>query len=316
MSRAIIETRAVTKEFGRGGKVVALQDVSFTVDEGTVFGLLGADGAGKTTLLRIFATLLSPTRGRAWVGGLDTVRERGRVKKIVGYGAKNPPLHRKMSIARHLHFWGMIDGLSGSERKKRVANLLRSLEIERFAKVAVNEATADVQARVLLAQTLLSDPLVLLLDEPMVGLLGDEKQAYVQKLNGLTKEGKTIVLSSSKLEDIQLASGKLIIMDEGQTTGVYAKDRLLRAIGRGRHARVFVDGDSLSKEATEALSALPGVLEYKQSESSLILYVDPVKIDRERILQTLDQAGAKQVVVKQADITLGDVFRALSERRT
>lgn len=297
--------------------MVALQDVSFTVDEGTVVGLLGGDGAGKTTLLRIFATLLSPTRGRARIGGLDTVRERGCVKKIVGYGAKNPPIHRKMSIARHLHFWGMIDGLSRSERKKRVADLLRFLEIERFAGVAVIEAAADVQARVLLAQTLLSDPPVLLLDEPMVGLLGDEKQAYVQKLNGLNKEGKTIVFSTSKLEDIiQLASGKLIVMDEGQTTGAITRDWLLRAIGRGRHARVFVEGDSLSKEATAALSTLPGVLEYKQSESALILYVDPAKIDRERIVQTLDQAGAKQVVVKQAEITLGDVFRALSERGT
>ncbi len=220
-----------------------------------------------------------------------------------------------MSILKHLEFWSRVDGLSRAERAGKIGELMAFLELEDVAQDKVLESTASTQSNVFLAQTLLSDPDVILLDEPLVGFSASERDSYVQKLEVLRRDGKTIIMSSSKLEDVHSACSQLVVLSEGRGTRTYETDELLKAIGRGRHARIFVTGEAVPEKVRSALANLAGVTDVRQSEASIILYVDPGSFNPDEIQGVLEGEGVKQYAVKRAEITLGDVFRALSDKK-
>lgn len=292
---------------------MGLRDVTFKVDRGTSFGLLGSEGAGKSALLRILATLQRPTQGRVTIDGLDVVSHRTRVRQVVGYRAKSPTLHRHLTVHKHLRFWALVDGLSRAERTPRIADLVENLGLAEVVDDLVIDCSASIQSRVFLAQSLLSDPKVLLLDEPMIGLPLAERESFAQTLMELQKEGKTIVLSTARVEDVDLACKELVVMAQGRATVVFQTADLLHSIGAGHHARIFVEGEAVSAEVVAALSQLSGVLGHQQTGGSLILFVDPRSVKPPQVRKTLEQSGVEGAQVKAAEITLGDVFRALSQ---
>lgn len=315
MSPAIVEVNGISKKFSRRGEAFAIENITLNVGNQTVFGLLGADGAGKTTLFRILATLLRPTRGWARIGGFDIVADRSRVKRIVGYAPKNPALHRRITVQDYLNFWGMVDGYSKAERIDRNAHLMSFLQLEGVASANVLECGTLAQALLFLAQAMYAGPEVILLDEPMVGFRASERDMYAEKLRSLAREGKTVLLSSSKLEDLRAACSHLVVMADGHTTRVYETRELLKAVGEGHHARIFVEGDNIPAKAISQISRHKGVIDIKQSGSSVVLYVEPLSVDGREIEGALEMTGVKGARVREAEITLGDIFRTLSSRK-
>ncbi len=307
----MIEVRRLSKSFGRDDGTLALNKVSFGVKAGAIFGILGHEGAGRTTLLRILATLIVPTEGKAEIAGLNVISRREEVKRIVGYAPQTLPFHQVMSISDYLAFWGMVDGLPRSERVRRVKDLIEFLDMADAATERVFDSTTYTQRRLSLAQALISEPEVLLIDEPMAALNPTEKESLRGKILDLHKEGKTILLTASMLKDVQPICSDLLILDRGKSTRSYEVAQLLRAIGQSRHARIFVEAENVSSSALSAVKDLPGVVELKQTEVALVVFVTPREDLASEIEQVLESKGAEIKTLRVAEIPLSDVFRTL-----
>lgn len=306
----MIEVRSLVKTFGFRDSTVAVDDVSFSVKKGTIFCLLGPKNAGKTTILRILATTLRQTSGTVEIEGHDSLAETRKVRELIGFMPETTDFHPWSRGSDYLEFWGKVLGMPKTQRRNRASELLAFFEIGDAASEDPNGYSVGLQKRISLAQALLSDPPVLLLDEPMTGLALPERSSLAEKLQYLQTKGKTIFLSSVSLRDVQLVCDVVAVILGGHATPAYEKATLLRRIGEGGNARIFVDLEGPS-EAVSSLGELDGVIDVKSQMAVTIIYVDPGRIGTEEIAEALRTKGVKVKAVREAEITLGDVFRAL-----
>ncbi len=260
------------------------------------------------------ATLVSPTDGRASIGGLDVVSQSVKVRELIGYLPRDPPFHRNMRVVDYLKFWGMVTGLRRVERKRRVGELMSFLEFEDTASDRLLDCTTSVHRKILLCLALLPDPSVLLLDEPLADLSLPERDFLTQRLDDLRKQGKTILLSSSDLTHVQNLCSQIIGMHAGRATKVYGTAALLRAIGNGRLARIFVEGESMPQRALAAVSDLPGVIDVRQTETTLIISVEPGKVGTEELESLFQEQKIRATRIKEAEVSLFDLHRHLTGR--
>ncbi len=312
MEVAMIEVENLSKQHDRQEEAFALQKVSFHVKRGDVLGLLGYEGSGRSALLRILATLVSPTEGRASIGGLDVVSQSHKVRELIGYLPRDPPFHRNMRVVDYLEFWGVVAGLRRAERKGRVGELMDFLEFEGSASDRLLDCTTSVQRKILLSLALLPDPSVLLLDEPLADLSLPERDFLTHRLDDLRKQGKTILLSSSELTHVQDLCSQVMGMHAGRATKAYETSALLRAIGEGRLARIFVEGEAMPQRALSAVSDLPGVIDVRQTETALIISVEPGKVGTKELESLFQEQRIKAVRIKEAKISLFDLYRNLT----
>ncbi len=309
----MIEVEGLSKTFGRRNPITAFDDVSFSVEKGRVFGLLGPSDAGKTTILRILATVLKPTRGSAAIGGFDVVVQRKQAREILGFMAEIMDFGPWSTVMKYLNFWGGMTGVSGARRKGRIEEVVQYLEIQDAASEDPSELTVDRQKQLGLAQALISDPEVLILDEPMSGASIAGKDFMIRKLKEFRGQGKTIILSSPLLSEVQRVCDSIAIFADGRRTRVYDTGALLRQVGEGGHARIFLEAMDLPARVLSILKELDGILDIKSTATATIVYVDPERIQTSDVERVLEAEGVSGGEVREAEITLGDVFRAVSE---
>ncbi len=307
----MIEVKGLSKNFGWRNSVTAVGDISFRVDSGSFHGILGPVNAGKTTTMRMLATALKPTSGTVRIGGSDIVEQTREVRKKIGYMPETTDFATWSSGSDYLRFWARVTGLAGSGEKARIAELTEFLGIPDDAEGNPANYTAGHQKRLVLAQALYADPEVLLLDEPLTGIGGEERTFLMGRLEELRRRGKTMVMASPQLSDIQDLSDQVSVLLEGRATEPFPTADLLRQVGEGKHARIFVKADDLSSEALAALKRLEGVIEVKPKLTVTVIYVDPGRVNVALVRETLEAEGEKTASVEAAEITLGDVFRAI-----
>lgn len=311
MPASMIEVGGLVKIYGSRETIPALNNISFTVNKGWSFGILGSRGAGKTTLLRILATTLSPTEGNVRVGGHDVLNGTSGVRGRIGYAPENVDLRSWRAGIDYLRFWGRASGLASAEREARIEEVLGFLELREEVTEEVGSYTIELQRRLALAQSLLTDPDVLLLDEPLVGLGTGARRFLADRLVELRTRGKTIILSSSLLADIRATCDHVAVMSGGMMTKVFGTAELLTKIGEGRDARIFVDCDPLGADAIAALREIRGVVDARSSESANLVYVKPGEVTPEEVREVLEAQGVKVKGVRMAELKLGDVFSTL-----
>lgn len=307
----MIEVEGLSKTFGWRHPVTAVDKISFRVRQGYMHALLGPPNAGKTTTLRMLATTLRPTAGFARIAGFDTVERPRKAREKLGYMPETTNFATWSSGLDYLRFWARVTGLSGSQEKARITELTEFLDIPEDQEGNPTGYTVGHQKRLVLAQALFSDPEILLLDEPLTGIGGEDRRFFLRKLQELRKRGKTLVLASSNMVDVQSISDQVSVLLEGQATEPFARADLLRQVGEGRHARIFVKADDLSSGALAALKRLNGVIEVRSTSTIIVIYVDPGRVDVPRVRETLEAKGETAALVEAAEITLGDVFRAM-----
>jgi ABC-type multidrug transport system ATPase subunit len=204
-----IIAQGVSKTYG---SFTALQNVSFTIETG-ITALLGPNGAGKTTLLNMLATLLTPSAGRLTIGGLDTQRQRREVRQRLGYLPQEFGVYGALNAYEFLDYFAQLRGLhSNRERAERV---LAHVGLEQAAKRRVGGYSGGMRRRLGIAQALLSDPPVLIVDEPTAGLDPEERIRFRQLLMVLGAE-RTVLLSTHLVEDVALSAERVIVLDRGQ----------------------------------------------------------------------------------------------------
>jgi len=224
---ALIEIEKLTKRFG---SFTAVDEVSFTVDRGEVLGFLGPNGAGKSTTMRMLAGFMPPTAGTARICGADVVQNGVEAKRSLGFLPEGAPTYPEMSVTGFLRFTASIRGFSGSERDDRVALAMAQTQLEGVRLQPIETLSKGFKRRVGLAQALLHDPPVLVLDEPTDGLDPNQKHE-VRELIQRMAPTKAIVISTHILEEVDAVCTRAIIIARGKVI-VDAPPRALEVAGQ------------------------------------------------------------------------------------
>ena len=208
----MIKVEKLVRKFGLR---TAVDDISFSVEKGTVLGFLGPNGAGKTTTIRMIAGYLPPTSGSIEVNGIDVGENPVLAQKQIGYMPENTPLYDEMTVGSFLSFLAEIRGFSGKEKEVRVGAILEKCMLSSVRHQTIDTLSKGYRRRTSLAQTLLHDPAVLLLDEPTEGLDPNQKQVVRDMIGEMSKD-KIILLSTHVLEEVEALCSRVMIISEGR----------------------------------------------------------------------------------------------------
>ena len=249
----MIEVQHITKRYGT---VTAVDDVSFRVERGEILGFLGPNGAGKTTTMRILTGYIPATEGRAMVAGYDVFTEPLQAKRRTGYLPETPPLYPDMTVREYLDFVARIKGIPSNERKERVGTAMQRTFVADMADRHCAKLSKGYRQRVGLAQALIHNPDVLILDEPTAGL--DPKQiietrSLIRSLAG----DHTIVLSTHILPEVAQTCQRVVIINKGRVVAVDTPDNLTARL-KGS-ATMYVQVEAGGADAGAALAAVAGV---------------------------------------------------------
>ncbi|MCL4811515.1 MAG: ATP-binding cassette domain-containing protein [Vicinamibacteraceae bacterium] len=249
----MIDVQHLTKRYGR---VTAVDDVSFRVEKGEILGFLGPNGAGKTTTMRVLTGYMPPTEGRALVAGHDILEAPLEAKRRTGYLPETPPLYPEMTVRDYLMFVATINGLASAERRRRVETAMERTRVADMASRHCGKLSKGYRQRVGLAQAILHNPDVLILDEPTAGL--DPKQIHetrdlIKSLGG----DHTVILSTHILPEVAQTCSRVVIINKGRVVAIDTPENLTARL-RGAET-MFVQVDSAGADATPVIAAVPGV---------------------------------------------------------
>ncbi|MEM4805373.1 MAG: ABC transporter ATP-binding protein [Thermofilaceae archaeon] len=230
MAEYVIETENLVKVYrDRGGEVRALDGVSLRVPKGVLFGLFGPNGSGKTTLISILIGLQLPTSGTARVLGFDSVRESIEIRKRVGVLPENYGFYEHMTARENLEYLGKLDGIPRSELKQRINEVLELVGLKNWANAKVKGFSRGMTQRLALAQVLLKDPELLLLDEPTLGLDPQGAALFKRMMEEMVKQGKTILVSTHPLHELGYICTHAALIRAGKILAQESLEELSRA---------------------------------------------------------------------------------------
>ena len=310
MSAPVIEASGLVKTFG---DFVAVDDVSFEVPRGTVFGLLGPNGAGKTTTVRMMTTLATPTRGSARVAGHDVVREPDAVRASMGLTAQSATVDELLTGRENLRLIGDLYGLDRRFVRRRSDELLEQFSLTEARDKIVKEYSGGMRRRIDLAVSLIAQPEVLFLDEPTTGLDPRSRVELWDVLRGLVRDGTTLLLTTQYLEEADHLADELIVIDHG------------RVIARGTPLELKDQSGAASLVITVSRPD-----EVQQAAGLLRAIVGEVRVDEDarrltapsgdvaaltQVARQLDEAGIDVDDLGMQRPSLDDVFLSLTGHR-
>ena len=304
----MIEVEGLTKYYGAKA---AVDNVSFNAGRGEILGFLGPNGAGKTTTMRILTCYLPPSDGTARVAGHDILEDPTAVRRSIGYLPENVPLYGDLSVTAYLDFVGSLKGLARADRVSRAGRVMEQCGVVEVAKQPIGTLSRGYRQRVGLAQALLGDPQVLILDEPTVGL--DPRQ--IVEIRNLIKSlagERTIILSTHILPEVSLVCQRVIIINNGVLVTDDTPENLVGDLRRTTSVEVTVRGDFAGIQA--ALRRLNDVADVRRldspSEGVVRLVVDPIgDADvREEVAARLVSAGFGVLGLQSQSLSLEDIF--------
>jgi ABC-2 type transport system ATP-binding protein len=253
----VIEVEHISKIFN-GRK--AVDDVSFKVQKGEVLGFLGPNGAGKTTTMRILTCYMPSTEGTARIAGYDVFEDSIEVRKRIGYLPENPPIYPEMTVDSYLNFVARIKGARSNQRESQVDEAIGKCSLGDVRKRIIGRLSKGYKQRVGLAQALLNNPEVLILDEPTIGL--DPKQIHeVRSLIKNLASTHTVILSTHILPEVEMTCNRVVIINKGKVVAMDTPDGLARQMKGSEHVSLTVDGPEGS--VIEQLLAIDGVINIK-----------------------------------------------------
>ncbi|MBN1953620.1 MAG: ABC transporter ATP-binding protein [Anaerolineae bacterium] len=308
----IIQTKGLTKKYG---KLVALDDLNLVVEEGAAFGFVGPNGAGKTTTMRILATLLRPTAGEAWVAGHSVGKERQAVRRTIGYMPDFFGVYGDMKVWEYLDFFAACYDIPPATRARLVDDLLELVDLAHRRDDYVDALSRGMKQRICLARALAHDPQLLILDEPASGLDPRARIEIRALLHELHAMGKTILISSHILSEIEEVCTHIGIIEAGRLIAAGSLDSIQEQLQSHRTLRIGLL--NRIKEAAEWLAAQPEVLDValltEKEKSFLQLEFSG---DQERLAQLLADLTRSGFAVTQFQETargLEDTFMRLTQ---
>ena len=298
-----IKVDKLTKKFNA---FTAVDELSFDVGTGELFGLLGPNGAGKTTTINLLSTLLKMTSGSAWVAGFDVAKARDSVRKSIGVVFQEPALDGKLTGRENLEFHAMMYGMGKAERQARIEEVLRLVDLEEKASTLVEKYSGGMKRRLEIARGLVHRPKVLFLDEPTLGLDAQTRRHiwdYIRRLN--RDAAVTIILTTHYMEEADYLCGRVAIMDHGKFVALDTPAKLKDLLG-GDVISLEVDGNAGALE--EALRGMDWIQKIKLHEDVFSLTMERGERRIPELIQMAQGLGIAVNCVHLRKPSLEDVF--------
>jgi ABC-2 type transport system ATP-binding protein len=253
-NESIIEVNHLTKMFK---KFTAVDDISFDVKKGEIFGLLGPNGAGKSTTLRMLSTLSRPTKGTATIGGFDTVKNDMEVRKLIGIVSEKMIIYNRLTAKENLWFFGSLFNIPKDTLNKRIDDLLELVQLTKFKDAQVGTFSTGMRQRMNVVRALLNMPQVLFLDEPTLGLdpqSSVEIREFVRKLN--QEQGTTVIITTHMMLDADLLCDRIAIVDHGKIIALDTSTNLKKIISGGDTMIIKLEVANLTPDMVATVKAL------------------------------------------------------------
>ncbi|OLD59034.1 MAG: multidrug ABC transporter ATP-binding protein [Ignavibacteria bacterium 13_1_40CM_2_61_4] len=310
MAGNAIEVRHLTKKFG---EFIAVNDVSFTVKRGEIFGFLGANGAGKSTTIRMLCGLLRPTSGEAIVGGHDVNAETEKVKLSIGYMSQRFSLYDDLTVEQNIRFFGGVYGLRNSRMDDRLEWVLKMADLRGREKSLTRTLAGGWKQRLALGCAILHEPRIVFLDEPTGGVDPISRRAFWELINELSSEGITILVTTHFLDEAEYCND-IVLINAGKLIAAGSPTELKTQ--RIKRPILEVTPTSGVVEALETLREKPWAIETSVFGTSLHVMVEDEEEGRRLIAQALAEKGIGISRVERIVPSLEDVFLYVLEKDT
>jgi ABC-2 type transport system ATP-binding protein len=308
---AAVQTFGLSRMYGA---LAALSNLDLTVNRGDLFGFIGSNGAGKTTTLRILATFLAPSAGRALIFGRDVVQEADAVRHIIGYMPDFFGVYKDMEVTEYLDFFGACYKIPSAKRERTVLDVLELVGLSEKKGSLIGALSRGMQQRLGLARVLIHDPQLLLLDEPASGLDPRARIEMMAILQELQRMGKTIIISSHILSELQTLCNRVCIIEKGRLIYAGPVQGVRDQMQQGRVVWARVSTDQL--QAVELLQARPEVAEVATVDGEIKITLAGMDTDHSIVATALVLGGAKLIELREDEIGLEEVFMRVTKGET
>jgi ABC-2 type transport system ATP-binding protein len=299
----MIQVENLTKQYG---EIFAIKNLSFSVRKGEILGFLGPNGAGKTTTMRIITGYIPPTDGRVVVGGFDVVEEPLAAKRQIGYLPENPPLYNEMSVEDYLGFVAEIRGVERRRRKVAIEETMEKCGVGDVRRRLIGHLSRGYRQRVGIAQALIHNPSILILDEPTVGLDPRQIIEIRELIHGLAGM-HTVILSTHLLQEVSMTCTRVVIINEGKIALEESMSRLSKS--QDGTGRFFLKLGHTGGDISEKLSSLEGVVSVSEEYPGVFIIETDLSRDiRKDISKTVVLNGWALLEFRPMRMTLEDVF--------
>jgi ABC-2 type transport system ATP-binding protein len=301
----LITTEELTRKFGT---LVAVDTLNVEINEGDIYGFLGPNGAGKTTTIRMLSTLIKPTSGTACIMGHDVLTEPNRARRAIGIMPERPGFYEEMTGRKQLRFYGEFYKIPRPKLDARIEELLTRVGLTRFIDAAIKTYSHGMRKRLAIAQALIHEPKILILDEPSTGLDPAGVQEFRELIRSLNKEGYTIFLSSHVLPEIQQVCNRVGILRRGKLVAEDTIDNLRDQLDARTSARITVAATGIDQALLEKVRAIEGVASADLSQWGIMVLAQPGSSVQADVNDVLVRGGAKVNTLSTLQPTLEDVF--------
>ena len=308
----MIEVEHLTKSYGNS---TAVSDISFTINKGEIVGFLGPNGAGKTTTMRIITGYLPATSGAVRVAGFDVAEQSLEVRKRIGYLPETPPLYPEMTIRNYLHFIAQIKGVAAGDIKKRTEYAMEATALSDRSEDLIKRLSRGYKQRVGIAQAIVHDPDVVILDEPTNGLDPNQIIEVRNLINSLAGE-HTIILSTHILPEVEETCQRVVIINKGVIVAEDTPQNLSKQRTGSERTHLLVKGDT--EAVHTSLSSIEGVTSVEANPKNGLLAItveNKTGVDlRSQIAAKVVTNGFELYELSSESLSLEDVFRQLTTK--
>lgn len=309
MEEIVIEARNLTKQFKQ---VLAVDNVSFRVKKGEIFGLLGPNGAGKSTTIRMLTALTKPTDGKAFINGYDVVKEAKMVRKNIGLVSEKIILYDRLTAMENLMFFAKLNNMDTKKAKKRCNKLLEMVEMTEWKNTRVSRFSTGMKQRINVIRSLLHDPEIIFLDEPTLGLDPQTTRSIREFIRELNEQGKTIVLTTHIMVEADNLSDRIAIIDHGKIAAMDTSKNLKRMIDNNETSIIDLDIPNITNPMLSTINELHCVEKvFNKNSEEIRIYMncdDPLEI----LITLLKENNIPVKGIKTVEPTLEDVFIKLT----
>ena len=302
----MIKVENLTKYYGER---LAVNNISFNIEKGEIVGFLGPNAAGKTTTMRILTSYLAPTRGEAWVAGYNVLSQSLEVRRRIGYFAEAVPSYGDMTVRSYLAFLATLRGMDKNKIKTRIDDVVDICHLEEYIDVFIGRLSKGFRQRVGVAQAIIHEPEVLILDEPTVGIDPIQVSMTRQLIKDLGKD-HTVLLSTHILPEVSMTCERVIIIHEGSIVAEDSIENLSAMVSGVKRFHLEIEGPS--KQVAEHLRKINGVTKVNYDGSRYIIECSAGKDPRSRINEAIIQGGWTLLSLGALEMSLEDIFLKLT----
>jgi ABC-2 type transport system ATP-binding protein len=311
-NESIITVQNLTKAFG---DFVAVDDITFDIKKGEIFGLLGPNGAGKSTTIRMLSTLTRPTKGTATIGGFDIVKHDNEVRKLIGIVSEKMIMYNRLTARENLWFFGNLFGMPREELDSRIGELLKLVQLTKWEKAQVGTFSTGMKQKMNIIRALLNMPQVLFLDEPTLGLDPQstvEIREFIRKLS--QEHDTTILITTHMMGEADLLCDRIGIIDHGKIVALDTSTNLKNAIAGANTTILTLEIANLTADLLTTVRALECVETVSQENSSHLKIHAHGSGAFDSIIDTIRAKKANVVSIQNIQPTLEDVFLHITGR--